>query len=90
MKVDLEKAVKLLNEKTKMPVCPLCGKRKFLLSDYLFQLPQYGKSALEESFVYPVLPLTCEHCGAVYFMNAISLGLVKPKGDNDGEESSTK
>lgn len=83
MKIDTNKAAELLNKSTKMPTCPLCGHKHFQIAQYLFQLPEYGKSPLEDAYVYPVLPLTCENCGSVYFINAIKLGLVDAVGDEN-------
>jgi len=66
-----------LNERIKIPACPLCSTNKWTLADGFVALP------LQPDFTAwtvggPVLPcvaLVCNSCGNTYLINIMNIGL---------------
>lgn len=68
------------------PKCSLCGSEEWLVSDTVFELPEFfGGSfiVIGGRSVYPVIPTTCAKCGNVVLLSAITLGVVQyAQGDS--------
>ncbi len=64
--------------------CPVCKHNYWTINDSVFELREFneGKLILKGS-VIPVVVLTCERCGYVFYFNAINAGLVAPSKKND-------
>jgi hypothetical protein len=56
-------------------ICPLCKKTKWTVTTRIFRMLSYHKGDASE---FPVLPIVCDHCGDVIFLNAIAIGLIEP------------
>lgn len=65
------------------PRCSLCGRSQWNANTKLFYLGEYNKDALVLGGpVYPVLPITCTHCGNTLFINALVAGLLEQDKNN--------
>jgi rubrerythrin len=68
-------------------VCPVCGQGHIAVSDRLFELREFEGGNLivgGGSSLIPLIVLTCQNCGHVFFLNAIALGILKNEGkEND-------
>lgn len=66
-----------------IPVCPLCLQNEWNMSSKVFQLLEFDTSGLTLGGpTYPVLPITCSHCGNTLFINALIAGLIDQVNDN--------
>lgn len=86
MKVDQEKLQQYL-QKITPPECPLCQQRRWSVNDTIFQLLEFQNGDLiigGGQSIFPVIPLTCDNCGNVHFINAIKAGLIEPNKNGDG------
>lgn len=76
---------KLLKSMNGRPMtCPLCNNNDWQVESAVVEFREFqngnfvigGKSA-----IIPAIPLTCRHCGSLHFVNAISLGIIKPNSN---------
>ena len=87
-----EKQVKKVQEehnKWKDKKCPFCHGKKWLISDSIFELREFGGGDLiisKESSIMPVIALICESCSHTLFLNAIKMGIIKGKEDKNGKK----
>jgi hypothetical protein len=69
-----------LNDIWKEPrKCSVCMEKQWNISDTIFELREFNSGSIViggDSRIYPVITLTCAHCGNTIFLNAISLGVV--------------
>lgn len=70
--------------------CGMCGRREWSVSDRIFELREFHQGNLVvggDSRVFPVIPVTCSHCGNTIFINAISVGIlaVNPVAQQGGQ-----
>jgi hypothetical protein len=67
--------------------CQICEHRDWSVSDRVFELREFhgGDLKIGGSSVFPTVPVTCNNCGNVVFLNALILGLAKPKMTADVE-----
>lgn len=60
--------------------CPMCKHTDWVLTGSIYQMPAFNKRGASEKdrdySVFPVVPMICEKCGYVIFLNAISCGLI--------------
>ena len=94
MKVNKDKMDAYL-KRIKAPVCPLCNNNEWKITDQVFQAIEFDyKGILIGGAAYPIVPLTCAHCGNTYFINALVAGLIDkdpPKNEiNDNSSSTSK
>jgi hypothetical protein len=59
--------------------CAICGNVQWQTDDTIFELRQFGVGATPNAqvTVKPVVTLTCNGCGNVLFMNALTTGVVR-------------
>lgn len=89
MKVDQKKLQQYLSKITP-PECPLCHKRNWGVNDTIFQLLEFQNGELiigGGKNIFPVVPLICDNCGNVYFINAIKAGLIEPDKNEEGTKN---
>lgn len=85
MNIDENKLNTFLEEK-KIPICQLCGHNNWGVSPKIFQLFEFDKNGLTIGGpTYPVVPISCNHCGNTLFINAIIANLLDTV-DNDSKE----
>lgn len=85
MDINKKKIEKFL-EKKNIPVCQLCNNNEWEISTKLFQLLEFDTNGLVlGGDAYPVVPITCNHCGNTLFVNAIVAGLID-KPDTNSEK----
>ncbi len=83
MKINQERLNAYLNKISGSP-CPLCRNNKWQLNNTVFQTIEYDtKGIILGGASYPVVPLTCMHCGNTYFINALVADLIdRPNEEN--------
>jgi hypothetical protein len=81
--VDLNKLTEFLGKKTIQLTCPVCQtKNNWSSTKNLYQVTEFQTDNwIGQGNALPVLPLTCENCGNIVFINAIKAGLIDPKKD---------
>lgn len=71
-----------LDERWGMPrkECTVCGMREWGINDSVFELREFfgPTTVLGHGKLFPVIPVTCSHCGNTVFFNAIPAGIVSP------------
>jgi len=66
--------------------CQSCGSKNWIASEKIFEMREFRGGNLViggNSAVLPVVPVTCAECGQTIFFNALSLGLLNSKKDNE-------
>lgn len=85
MNINDNKIEQFLRKKN-IPVCQLCGHNEWTISSKIFQLLEFDTNGLIlGGATYPVVPITCNHCGNTLFINAIVAGLIDKTNDNSKE-----
>jgi transcription elongation factor Elf1 len=84
-----KKVIEHLDEKLgKRLTCPVCGHQEWSLNDHFMQLDEFGpdRPAFGKYKIFPVIVLTCQHCGHVLLFGALALGVIErpPKDEDDG------
>jgi ribosomal protein S27AE len=79
--VKSENIIQHLSAKWKGRACPMCGTGNWTVSDKVFELREYhdGNIVLGSGPIVPLIPVTCDNCGNVVFVNAIVAGSVASK-----------
>ena len=58
--------------------CAVCGSGSWQVDDMIFELRQFAGGGLStQGAIKPVVTITCNGCGNVLFMNAITTGVVQ-------------
>ena len=62
--------------------CQFCDKNNWILSDALFEIREFsgGGLVLGSSAVIPIIVITCNNCGNMIFINAVSLKIINKDG----------
>jgi len=70
--------------------CPACGKRDWTLANQIFELSGFDPGGVIHGVpVFPVIALTCNHCGKAHFFSAITMGLV-PREPTEEKDAGAK
>lgn len=70
-----------------IPVCSFCGNNSWSISSKIFQLLEFDTNGLTLGGpTYPVVPITCNHCGNTLLINALVANLIDPPEDNSPEK----
>lgn len=83
------KQKELLEEKLRSQpylVCPICNQGHISVSDRLFELREFEGGNLiigGGSSLIPLVVMTCQNCGHVFFLSAIALGILKNEGNEN-------
>ena len=78
---QLQSVLKNLKSGKGYQKCIMCGDDTWNVADTLFELREYRGGGLStRSAVLPMIIVTCNTCGCMHFVNAISLGLVTHEG----------
>jgi hypothetical protein len=67
-----------------LPPCGLCGTDRWFFDDVLYELREAQAQHLfsgRDAKVFPVLAVTCSHCGNSHFINGLVTGVVVPGPD---------
>lgn len=84
-----DKLIRFLNTKWGQVECPICKKISWNVPGTIYELREFNNGNLiigGNSSLVPVIPITCNNCGNVIFINAITAGLVQNNGrKNDGK-----
>jgi hypothetical protein len=70
----------------KLPVCISCQGNDWTVTTNVFELREFEGGNLViggASLILPVIPLTCNTCGLILFFNAINLGLIENKKEDE-------
>jgi len=54
-----------------------------MVSDTIFEMPEFGVKNTEQKRVVPVFTLTCSNCGNIKMFNSIKLGFSFNKKENE-------
>ena len=58
--------------------CAVCGNGNWQVDDTIFELRQFaGGGVTTQGAIKPVVTITCNGCGNVLFMNALTTGVVQ-------------
>jgi hypothetical protein len=58
--------------------CAVCGSGNWQMDDTIFELRQFaGGNVATQGAIKPVLTITCNSCGNILFMNAITTGVIR-------------
>ena len=78
-KIDSEELISYLKSKWQGRPCQMCGIGNWNISDSIFELREYNKGDLVIGGgpIIPVIPITCDNCGNIVFVNGIKAGLIK-------------
>lgn len=58
-------------------VCPLCNNHDWGVASKLFYLGEFDKEGVDlRGARFPVLPITCSHCGYTMFISALVAGIL--------------
>lgn len=71
-------------------VCPICGKKQWNINDLVIESRefQYGNFILgTDSALVPYVTISCQNCAHTLFFNAIQLGVVNPKQENNDKSN---
>ncbi|HLC88338.1 MAG TPA: hypothetical protein VJG66_04790 [Patescibacteria group bacterium] len=66
--------------------CQSCGNKEWIASENIFEMREFKGGNLViggQSAILPVVPVTCKYCGQIIFFNALSLGILNPKKENE-------
>jgi len=67
---------KLAEKCPKPQSCAFCGHREWLVVDIITEIREFYEKALSpEAKRMPVIPIMCNYCGYMVFINAIRLGV---------------
>ena len=80
-KIDSEKLVNHLKSKWQGRHCQMCRTGNWNVSDSIFELREYnqGNLVIGGGPIIPVIPITCDNCGNIVFVNAILAGFIEQK-----------
>lgn len=81
---ERDKIAQLVTEKwgAEGSACPICKQRKWLVGQHLVTPPiitSGGRVILGGGLAYPFVQILCQNCGNTQFLNAMILGVMKPK-----------
>jgi len=60
-------------------ICQICGHDTWLVNDVVFELREFTGGQLNtvnDSKLFPVVPLSCSTCGNTHLLNALILGIL--------------
>lgn len=82
--VDQEKFHAFLKSKIKRPRCHVCRKGPLWYTAELYTIEMWdGLPGIEKKPIMGVIPLNCDNCGAVAFINPVRMGFdVRPQDDD--------
>lgn len=81
MNID-EKKIELFFKEKNIPVCQFCSHNNWGVSPKVFQLHEFDTNGLTIGGpAFPVVPITCNHCGNTLFINAIIAKLIDVTDD---------
>ncbi len=66
--------------------CQSCGNKEWIASENIFEMREFKGGSLViggQSAILPVVPVTCKTCGQTIFFNALTLGILNPKKDDE-------
>lgn len=69
--------------------CPVCGEDQWHLNPYLLETREFlhGDIAIKDGIVLvPYVTMSCTKCSNTLFFNAMRLGIVNQKQDNEKKE----
>jgi hypothetical protein len=77
-KIDQEKVGKYISEKWKNP-CPHCNSNDWVVATHCVEMREfnYGSINLDESFIVPVIPVSCTNCSVTVTLNAFMCGAIE-------------
>ncbi len=77
LSIDQDEVIEWLNEKWQGEKnCPLCGENNWNIGEQAGKLPLYYRSPVVGGPGYPLVVITCNHCGYTLLFNALFMGLV--------------
>ena len=75
---DFDKAKEWLDTHWKNgKVCPVCGDKRWGISDEVLEMRQYSGGRIAGGPIYPYLSVMCLTCGNTLFFNALHAGLIE-------------
>jgi len=82
------KIKKWFEDKWKEPViCPICKGDTWILADDIVTPVIYGeKGPILGGATYPQVMVVCNKCGLTLYLNALIMGIVRPKEEADGKK----
>lgn len=97
MKLNKEQASKVIqqlndNRQNRRP-CSFCGNNNWIINDTIWELREFNNGNFVlggDSFVMPIIAISCSKCGNTHFLNAIKLGVVESQSNNESSDETTK
>lgn len=86
MKLNQEQAGKVIqhlnNNRQNGRPCNFCGNNNWMINDTIWELREFNDGNLVvggDSFIMPIIAISCSKCGNTQFINAIKLGVIEPQ-----------
>lgn len=84
IQINAQSLIDKLKEKWQGRPCPMCQSGNWNITPNVFELREFlgGNLNLGSGPILPVIPVTCNNCGNVVFLNALATGLIpQPKSE---------
>lgn len=83
-KLDPKKVITHLKEKWEDRPCPMCNAKTWSVTENIQELREFHEKGFNISGpIIPVIPVICNNCGNTFLLNAVILGLITPKKEQE-------
>jgi ribosomal protein S27AE len=72
--------------------CGVCGNNNWIINDTIWEIREFngGDFVLGgNTSLMPMISISCSKCGNTHFLNAIKLGVISPKQQNNVNENTS-